>query len=156
MRSLRLHQHLTYEFSHRATSRYKPLIIRLLHRTAALIDKLRFKIRSPFDQKKFICRELFYRTCVLLVHSKITFSIARNVIMIGLLTIMATLRQRRHDSFYSLCNYSPARVTIASPTMKSTNMRARSLLVDLGAPLNSFHTNTPHKAAIMGAPCPCA
>ena len=36
--------------------------------------------------KNFICREPFLRRCVLTVHSKITFSIARNVIMIGLLS----------------------------------------------------------------------
>jgi hypothetical protein len=40
-----------------------------------------------FFKKNFFSpsSELFYHSCVLLIHSKITFSIARNVIMIGLL-----------------------------------------------------------------------
>ena len=42
------------------------------------------------------------------------------------------------------------------PTIKSTNIRASSMLTMLLLPLNSFQINTPQSAAIIGAPCPNA
>lgn len=58
--------------------------------------------------------------------------------------------------FNSCCRYSPAATMRARPMMKKANMNSSRRLVVLSAPLNSFHTKTPHRAAIMGAPCPRA
>ena len=41
-----------------------------------------------------------------------------------------------------------------NPMTNRINITPRSLFVDLELPINSFQINTPHKAAIIGAPCP--
>ena len=43
-----------------------------------------------------------------------------------------------------------------NPMTNRINITPRSLFVDLELPINSFQINTPHKAAIIGAPCPSA
>ncbi len=40
--------------------------------------------------------------------------------------------------------------------MNNTNIIPNSLFVSLELPVNSFQINTPHSAAIIGAPCPKA
>ncbi len=52
--------------------------------------------------------------------------------------------------------YIPARTMRERPTMKKRNIRPRRVYTFLPEPLNSFHTNTPQIAAIIGAPCPRA
>jgi hypothetical protein len=40
------------------------------------------------------------------------------------------------------------------PQRKNTNIQVSSVFERLGAPANSLHTNTPHAAEIIVAPCP--
>ena len=42
------------------------------------------------------------------------------------------------------------------PDINRTNMQARRIFTVREEPLNSFQMNMPHKAAIIGAPCPKA
>ena len=52
--------------------------------------------------------------------------------------------------------FAPDIMIAPRPEMKKRNIRANRVFTVLLAPLNSFHTKMPHRAAIMGAPCPSA
>ena len=60
-------------------------------------------------------------------------------------------------SYFSTSIYIPADKTISdSPMINRMNITPNNLFVALELPVNSFHIKTPHRAAIMGAPCPSA
>ena len=52
--------------------------------------------------------------------------------------------------------FAPEMTMLDRPAMKKRNIRTSSRLTVLLPPLNSFQMNTPHSAAIIGAPCPRA
>ena len=52
--------------------------------------------------------------------------------------------------------FAPEMTMLDRPAMKKRNISTSSRLTVLLPPLNSFQMNTPHRAAIIGAPCPRA
>ncbi len=50
--------------------------------------------------------------------------------------------------------FVPATIINPNPAVKSKNISASRVLMDLLAPLNSFQIKTPQKAPIIVAPCP--
>jgi hypothetical protein len=51
---------------------------------------------------------------------------------------------------------APEMIIAPKPDINRTNMQARRIFTVREEPLNSFQINMPHRAAIMGAPCPNA